>query len=197
MARKIRRKLGEILVQWGVLSPAAVNEALQHAQQQGVRLGEALVELGLADEEDVTKALASQFNMEYIDLDHNAVAPSEMHLIPEDVIRKHLVLPVSREDNHLKVIVTDPLDLGTLDVLRKCIRDAGASFKLVFFRPPTGVNPNLQNKCEANRFTVIRQLAYSVKDKDKQHRGGTHHRLSIDLGRALLRLFDPRQNRIA
>lgn len=118
MARKIRRKLGEILVQWGVASPAAVEEALEHAREQGLKIGEALAQLGLCDEEDITKALASQFDMEFIDLDQNVVVPTEMHLIPDDLIRKHLILPLAREGNRLKIIITDPLDLGTLDMLR-------------------------------------------------------------------------------
>ncbi len=118
MPRKVRKKIGEILVAWGVLSKVAVEEALEHSQRENMRIGEAIVQLGLAEEEDVTKALASQFDMEYIDLDHNVVVPTEMHLIPDDIIRKHLVLPLAREDDRLKVIITDPLDLGTLDMLR-------------------------------------------------------------------------------
>ena len=118
MARKQRRRLGEILLKWGVVTAAGIDEALEHAHREGMRIGEALVALGLADEEDVTKALASQYDMEYIDLDQNAVLPSQMHLIPEDLIRKHLVLPLSKEDERMKVIITDPLDLETLDLLQ-------------------------------------------------------------------------------
>ena len=57
---KKKRRLGEILVDWGMVTPAAVEEALRHAQKEGLRIGEALVALGLADEEDVTRALAAQ-----------------------------------------------------------------------------------------------------------------------------------------
>ncbi len=118
MARKQRRKLGEILVEWGVVTKAGVTEALEYGRNEDMRIGEALVALGLADEEDVSKALASQYDMEYIDLDRNVVVPAELSAIPEDLIRKHLVLPLSREGNRLKVIITDPLDLETLDMLR-------------------------------------------------------------------------------
>jgi type I restriction enzyme R subunit len=59
---------------------------------------------------------------------------------------------------------------GTLDVLRKGIKDMGASIRLVYFKPPTGLNPGLQEKYRANRFSVIRQLTYSVKDQDQRHR---------------------------
>jgi type IV pilus assembly protein PilB len=118
MARKQRRRLGEILVKWGVVTPAGVDEALEHARKEGLRIGEALIALGLADEEDVTKALATQYDMEYIDLDRNVVVPTELHLIPEDIIRRHLVLPLGKENGRLKVVITDPLDLETLDLLR-------------------------------------------------------------------------------
>jgi type IV pilus assembly protein PilB len=118
MAQKQRKKIGEILVEWGIVSPAAIEEALQHAQGQELRIGEALIALGLADEEDVTKALAQQFGMEYIDLDRNVVVPTESEAIPMDLIRKHLVLPLGNEDGRLRVVITDPLDVDTMDMLR-------------------------------------------------------------------------------
>jgi type IV pilus assembly protein PilB len=117
MARKLKRRLGEILVRWGVVSQAAADEAAEHAQKEGIRIGEAMVQLGMADEEDVAKALASQFDMEYIDMERG-IPSTEMHLIPEDIIKKYFVLPLGREEDRLKVIITDPLDLGTMDMLR-------------------------------------------------------------------------------
>ena len=118
MARKQRQRLGDILLKWGVVTPSAIDEALEHARNEALRIGEALIALGLADEEDVAKALATQYDMEYIDLDRNVVVPTELHLIPDDIIRRHLVLPLGRENERLKVVVTDPLDLETLDMLR-------------------------------------------------------------------------------
>jgi len=118
MARKQRQRLGEILVKWGVVTQSGVDEALEHARTEGLRIGEALIALGLADEEDVTKALATQYDMEYIDLDRNVVVPTDLHLIPDDIIKRHLVLPLGREDDKLKIVITDPLDLETLDMLR-------------------------------------------------------------------------------
>jgi len=118
MARKQRRRLGEILVEWGVVTPANVQEALEHGKREALRIGEALASLGLAEEEDVTKALANQFDMEYIDLDKNVVVPAEIATIPEEIVRKHLVLPIGRENGRLKIIINDPLDLETMDMLR-------------------------------------------------------------------------------
>lgn len=50
---------------------------------------------------------------------------------------------------------------GTLDVLRKGVKDSGCKFQLAFFRPATGLNETTQRLYEANQFTVIRQLRYS------------------------------------
>ncbi len=47
MAKK-RRRIGEILTEWGIVTAAGVEEALAHARQEGLRIGEALVALGLA-----------------------------------------------------------------------------------------------------------------------------------------------------
>ncbi len=117
MARR-RKRLGEILVGWNIVTPAALTDALNYAGQQHKRIGEALVELELASEDDVTKALATQFDLEYVDLDKNVVVPAALESVPNDLIIRHKILPMSREENRLKVIVHDPLDLELLDMLR-------------------------------------------------------------------------------
>ncbi|HDZ21202.1 hypothetical protein LCGC14_0276430 [marine sediment metagenome] len=117
MAQKKRRRLGDILMEWGIVTADGLAEAGEHADKESVRIGDALVALGLVDEEDVTKAMASQFDMEYIDLDKNVVVPTEP-LLPDKLMRDHQVLPLTKEGNRLKIIITDPLDLETLDMLR-------------------------------------------------------------------------------
>jgi type IV pilus assembly protein PilB len=117
MARR-RKKLGEILVGWNVVTPEALKDAIAYATQHGKRVGEALVELELASEEDVTKALATQFGLEYVDLDKNVQVPAALSLVPEKIIKDERVLPMEKVDNRLKIIISDPLDLGLLDKLR-------------------------------------------------------------------------------
>jgi type IV pilus assembly protein PilB len=117
MART-RQKLGEILVGWGVIKDPDVNEALKYAKEHGKRTGEALIELQRCEEDDVVKALATQFGLEYIDLDHHPVDRAVLQLIPTKLIEDNLVLPLGEEGHRLKVIITDPLDLETLDLLR-------------------------------------------------------------------------------
>ncbi len=118
MSRK-RRKLGEILKRWGLVSDDQLEEAARVATGSNRRIGEVLVEMGHASEVDVAKALASQFDMEFIDLsDPDAISADAANLIPMDLIKKYLVVPVSRTNGKLKVLVSDPMDLVMLDNLR-------------------------------------------------------------------------------
>lgn len=117
MARK-RKKLGDILVGWGLLSEKNLDKAVESARSSHRRLGEALVEMGLVEEEQVTKAMAQQFGLEYVDLDHHVVDLAVLELMPDDLIRRHFVLPLGQENGKLKIIIHDPLDLDTMDLLR-------------------------------------------------------------------------------
>ncbi len=118
MARS-RKKLGDILQEWKVITPDQADKASQVAKGSGKRFGDVLVELGMAKEDQVAKALASQFGWEFVDL--NAPGASKqvnMKLIPEDVIKKHLVLPLEKTGNRLKLVFHDPMDLELQDMLR-------------------------------------------------------------------------------
>ncbi len=55
---------------------------------------------------------------------------------------------------------------GTLDVLRKGIKDSGCTFRLAYFRPASGLNPEVQKLYEANLFSVARQLKYSQRNEN-------------------------------
>ncbi len=118
MAKK-PRKLGDILKRWGLLEDAQLSEALKVADGSRQQLGEVLVDLGYVSETDVAKGLATQFGMEYIDLDQpDAINKDNISLLPIDLIKKYLVLPLEKSNGRLKVLVYDPMDLETLDNLR-------------------------------------------------------------------------------
>jgi hypothetical protein len=115
---KQQKKLGEILIEWGVIKAAEVEKALAHAKAKNMRLGEALVDMKLASETQVYKALAAQHNMEYVDLEKSGISPEAVNQIPDDLMRKYLILPLGKENGRLKVAIHDPLDLEMLDILR-------------------------------------------------------------------------------
>ena len=114
-----RKKLGEILVAKGVISQEQFDTALNMAKGQGKRIGETLIDAGMAKEEDVAKALAEQFNRPYVDPTKDDEALKiDLKLIPEELIRKYLVLPRGKKGNRLELVIHDPKNLETLDLLR-------------------------------------------------------------------------------
>ncbi|HYE61387.1 MAG TPA: ATPase, T2SS/T4P/T4SS family [Phycisphaerales bacterium] len=118
MAR-LRKKLGEILVGWGAITNDQAEKAAQLAKASGKRLGEAIVEAGFAKEDQVAKALATQFGMEYVDLNAPGVSEKmQPKLIPDDLIKKYLILPMTKSGNRLQLLIHDPMDLELFDMLR-------------------------------------------------------------------------------
>src|SRR5436190_558235 len=118
MARS-RKKLGEILIGWGVITTDQAEKAATLAKGSGKRLGDAIVEAGFAKEDQVAKALANQFGMEFVDLAANGVADKiDLKLIPDDLVRKFLILPIAKSGNRLQLLVHDPMDLELFDMLR-------------------------------------------------------------------------------
>ena len=118
MARR-RKKVGEILQEWGQVTDKQVEQALGLAKGGGKRLGEAMVEAGFVKEVEVSKALASQFDMEFINLDQpEAQKDIDFSLVPDDLVKKHLVVPMGSTNGRLKLVIHDPMDLELLDLLR-------------------------------------------------------------------------------
>ena len=118
MARS-RKKIGEILVAQGVLDEAQVQTGLKKAQEDSCLIGEALVELGLASEHQVLKALAVQHGIKYVDLTNEKVAKLiDKDAIDKSVMKKHLVLGMGKSGGKMRVAIHDPNDLQVLDNLR-------------------------------------------------------------------------------
>jgi len=118
MARS-RKKLGEILVEWGFATRDQIEKAAAASKGSGKRIGDVLIEQGYAKEEQVAKALATQFGYEFFDpaAPGNA-AKIDLKLIPEDLVKKHQILPIGKVAGRLKLVVHDPLDLELVDMLR-------------------------------------------------------------------------------
>jgi len=117
MARK-RKEITDILVDVGALKPVDAERALKECSRSGRALHEVILDLRLASEEEVTKALAYQYDMEYIDLDKSMLAASNFSLIPPDLIKKHQVLPLDKKDGVLRLVIGDPTDIDTIDALK-------------------------------------------------------------------------------
>ena len=118
MAKAARRHLGEILYKAGLVEKQALIDAIKVGQASKKRLGEVLIEKGLIDEENLAKAIAKQFDMKYVNLDTTTITPESLKLVPEDLIKKHNVLPLGLDNGRLKLAISDPVNLDAMDAVR-------------------------------------------------------------------------------
>jgi general secretion pathway protein E len=114
-----RPLLGAILEQKFALPEAKLLEALNIQQNKGGRLGEILIRLHAIDEDQLTQALALQFELPWLpQLEASQVDHEWIKKVPIHFARRYRVLPLKAEEGSVVVATTDPLETMPLDDLR-------------------------------------------------------------------------------
>jgi type IV pilus assembly protein PilB len=108
----------DILLEAQAVSAEQVSEAKTMAASGGLSVGDALVRLGYSSGERVTQAMAEFHGLEYIDLDNVRIPERVIELVPETIARENATLPLSEDDDTLKVLLSNPLDIETIEKLR-------------------------------------------------------------------------------
>ena len=105
----MRKKIGECLIQAGLISEDDLQVALAEHKRTGDRVGAVLVRLNLASEKQITKALAYQLGFPYASLADDPPDSAAIVLIPKEVALKRICVAVRLEKNLLTVAMSDPL----------------------------------------------------------------------------------------
>src|SRR5216117_2766791 len=106
-----RKRLGEILVQAGVLDETRLRAALAEQRRWGGPLGRILVEMGGISEEVMVQALSHQLNFPAINLDTKVIPTDVLDLVPPELAEQHSVLPFAVQGKFLDVAMADPTNL--------------------------------------------------------------------------------------
>lgn len=119
-----RRKLGEVLLEDGVIEASQLLDALEAQSQAGSgRLGDILVERGAIDEHQLAVALSEQFRIPLADLRVENPDPAAINAVPEELARKHAVIPLRLEDDGRVALVTgEPLSVEAIRELTEQCR---------------------------------------------------------------------------
>ena len=115
---KAGKDFTEILIKNGIIGRDQVSEAVSMQQSSGIKLQDAIVRLGYATIDEVMKAMAEQFGMEFVHLEEVQIPNAVIQLVPESVARENVILPMSQDNGALKIIMSDPMDFETVDKLR-------------------------------------------------------------------------------
>ena len=110
--------LGELLLREKILSVDQLKSALEFQKKNSLPVGTSLVQLGYLTEEDIAQALSRQLGYPYIDLDQFDVYAEVITLIPVDVAKKYMIMPIHRIRNFLTLAMVDPTDLEIIEDVR-------------------------------------------------------------------------------
>jgi type IV pilus assembly protein PilB len=105
----LRKKIGECLIQAGLITEDDLRTALAEHKRTGERVGVVLVRMNLATEKQIAKALAFQLGFPYVNLGENPPDPTAVVLIPKEIALKRVCVAVTLEKNLLTVAMSDPL----------------------------------------------------------------------------------------
>jgi type IV pilus assembly protein PilB len=111
----------EILLETGLISKSQVERA-QEEKGERETATEALMRLGIASQEDVSRALASHAAMDFVDLTQVAISEEAIAFVPADVAKRFRVVPIAQGETGLMVAIADPLNFDTLDSLHHLLQ---------------------------------------------------------------------------
>ena len=119
VTEKVQRKsLGEMLVEENLITAEHLENALEVQRRQGGKLSEILINQGLIKAEELAIVLSIQLNVPLIDLKRHMVQPNALRMIPEDMARKHTLIPLDVVGDSLVVVMADPEDIRTIEDIK-------------------------------------------------------------------------------
>ncbi|MFQ5901290.1 MAG: ATPase, T2SS/T4P/T4SS family [Thermodesulfobacteriota bacterium] len=118
MPSEVRKKLGEILIDSGIITREQLSLSLEAQKKTGKRLGETLVGSGFITEVDIARTLSTQLGIPYTNLASALVEPEAIELIQESLAEKHLMLPLSVDRQVITIAMADPLNFEAINDLR-------------------------------------------------------------------------------
>ncbi len=111
-------RLGEYLVMIGLIDKETLNKALNAQKSSKKKLGQILVDMGVADDVVIAKALAVRLKIPYGRIDKVNIPDDIISLIPPELAEKYSVIPLRKNGNRLLVAMANPLDLYAIEDLR-------------------------------------------------------------------------------
>ena len=122
MARPEKIRLGDLLIQQGLLTEEQLKFALDEQKRSGRKLGRIVVESSFVTEEAISQALARQLQAPFVDLKHFNPKPELINLLPEAQARRYRAVVLEEVNGRLRVGFVDPTDLQSYDDILRLLR---------------------------------------------------------------------------
>lgn len=113
-----KKRLGEMLIESGVIDPHQLQSALGHQRKWGGKLGQALVDLKLATEPQIVTALSRKFGYEVVDvatIPRTAPVEAALRLVPKELALRQTLIPIASDTSSITVAMSDPSNITVVD----------------------------------------------------------------------------------
>ena len=114
----LRKRLGQMLVEAGLLSDEDAERAVISAAASGRKLGDYVVEQGLVTAEALAMTLSLQLGVRFLDLQRIEIQAEALRLIPSELCREHMLIPIETDGRSLVVVMADPNNMQVIEDLR-------------------------------------------------------------------------------
>jgi type IV pilus assembly protein PilB len=121
--RVVAKQLGELLLERGVITAPQLEKALKFQKEKGGLIGQILVMLGYAKEEEIAQALTVQYGFPYLPLESYEMNPEAVRLIPETVARQYNLIAIDKIGELLTIAMSNPLNsqaVEDVEMVTKC-----------------------------------------------------------------------------
>ena len=113
--RMVSKQLGELLIERKIIKESELQKALQIQKEKGGLIGNILVLLGFATEEQIAQALTTQYGFPYLPLKNYEIDPEIVKLIPRNVADQYALIAIDKVGNSLTVAMANPLNLHAIE----------------------------------------------------------------------------------
>ncbi|MFN1651555.1 GspE/PulE family protein [Vibrio rotiferianus] len=128
MKIQLRKRLGDLLVEEGIVTEEQVQQALASQHETGQKLGDALIALGFISEKQMLNFLSQQLGLPLIDLSRAPIDADAVQLLPEVHARRLRAMVVAQNGDTLRVAMSDPADLFTQESLMNLLGEYALEF---------------------------------------------------------------------
>jgi type IV pilus assembly protein PilB len=121
--RVVSKQLGELLLERGILNAAQLEKALKVQKEKGGLIGQILVTLGFAREEEIAQALTVQYGFPYLPLESYEMNPEAVKMIPENVAKQYNLIAIDRIGDLMTIAMSNPLNsqaVEDVELITKC-----------------------------------------------------------------------------
>lgn len=119
--KKINKPLGQILMERGVINSTQLEQAVETQKQEGGLIGEVIVNMGFAKEEDIAYCLSLQFGYPYLPLYNYEISEEMTKIIPKNVCNHYCLIPIDKIGNTLTIAMANPLNFQAIEDLEEII----------------------------------------------------------------------------